>query len=350
MLFPQNNSFLCGRGATAIYLVLQALKNQDNRRRVIVPANICYAAVYPILYAGFSPVFCDVCSEDGNASLNCIRARMDSSIGGLLIPHMYGNPVQEIAEIKSFCHHNRLFLIEDCASAMGASLPDGTKVGTFGDYTIYSTGYAKTVDLGIGGVIASNNRLNAFEKLEEELPEYTSGNHEAERFFSRQYRQWRNSNRKLKGSEWETFFLHSDFRHLFLFKIDCEMKKRIRDRLERDLDIEIRRRRNNHDIYCQYLQGVPSIQLYHYNKGAVPWRFSIIVPAPKRRQIIDSLLEKKIPVSDWYPPVVQLFDNSDSYPGAQRSGDSILNFPLTISEAEITSICAGLIEVLRKVL
>ena len=350
MTFPQNNSFICGRGATAIYLVLQALKDQDNRRRVIVPANICYAAVYPILYAGFSPVFCDVCPEDGNVSMDCLRAKMDSSIGGLLVPHMYGNPVREMAEIRSFCHHNRLFLIEDCASAMGASLPDGTKVGTFGDYTIYSTGYAKTVDLGIGGVVTSNNGLSAFDNMEEELPEYSNGNHEAEQFFSRQYRQWRNSNRRLKGSEWETFFLHSDFRNLFLFKVNSELKKRIFDKIERELDIEIKRHRNNNDFYRQYLQGVPSIRLYPYNEGSVPWRFSIIVPARNRRRIIESLLEEKIPVSDWYPSVVQLFGNSDSYPGVDRLGNSILNFPLTVSKAEIASICTCLIEVLRKVL
>lgn len=350
MLFPQNNSFICGRGATAIYLVLQALKNRDNRRRVIVPANICYAAVYPILYAGFSPVFCDVRPEDGNVSMDCLRAKKDSSIGGLLVPHMYGNPVREMAEIRSFCNHNNLFLIEDCASAMGASLPDGTKVGTFGDYTIYSTGYAKTVDLGIGGVVTSNNGLNAFEKKEEELPDYSRGIHESEQIFSSRYRQWRNSNQRLKGSEWEPFFLHSDFHDLFLFKISSELKEQINDRIEKELDIEIKRHRNNNDFYCQYLQDVPAIRLYQYSKGAVPWRFSIIVPARKRRQIIESLLEKKIPVSDWYPSVVQLFDNSDPYPGVEGLGNSILNFPLTVSKAEITSICSCLIEVLRKVL
>ena len=350
MLFPQKNIFICGRGSTAIYLILQCMKNRDDRRKIIVPANICYAAVYPLIYAGYSPVFCDVSPIDGNVSMDCIKAKMDSDIGGLLIPHMYGNPVQEIAEISSFCRRNGIFLLEDCASSMGARLSDGRPVGCFGDYSIYSTGYAKTVDVGIGGMITSNNDLAGLDTLEKELPYHSKDLQEKERIFSSRYRQFRNSNQKLRGSKWETFFLRTSHRCLFLYRLNKNTKERIAAEIRNRLFFEINRRRENHVLYCRYLQGTASLKIYPYHAGAVPWRFSVYVPPGKRREIIELLLDWKQPVSDWYPPVVQLFDSAEDYPGAESSGSSILNFPLTLSQDEISQLCYRLLKITRKVI
>ena len=53
----RKNNLFVGRAATAIYLVLNTLiKNKE----VILPSNICYAAVYPVIYSGNKPIFVDV--------------------------------------------------------------------------------------------------------------------------------------------------------------------------------------------------------------------------------------------------------------------------------------------------
>ena len=54
----KKNHLITGRGATAIYLALQNEGMKD--RDVIIPGNICYAAVYPIISSGNDVVFCDV--------------------------------------------------------------------------------------------------------------------------------------------------------------------------------------------------------------------------------------------------------------------------------------------------
>ena len=44
-------SVLTGRGGTAVYLLL---KHKGSGGRLLAPANLCYAALYPALYAGWS--------------------------------------------------------------------------------------------------------------------------------------------------------------------------------------------------------------------------------------------------------------------------------------------------------
>ena len=60
----RKNSLFVGRAATAIYLILKTLMEE---KEVILPSNICYAAVYPIIYSNNVPVFVDVDKRTGNA-------------------------------------------------------------------------------------------------------------------------------------------------------------------------------------------------------------------------------------------------------------------------------------------
>ena len=88
-----------GRAASAIYLVLSELSKKD--KFVIVPANICYAAIFPILSAGLKPLFCDIDKYSGNVTVESIRNVInEENIVAAIIPHMYGNPVKDIIEIK----------------------------------------------------------------------------------------------------------------------------------------------------------------------------------------------------------------------------------------------------------
>ena len=61
----RKNSLFVGRAATAIYLVLNTLMKD---KEVIVPSNICYAAVYPIIYSKNMPVFVDIDKKTGNST------------------------------------------------------------------------------------------------------------------------------------------------------------------------------------------------------------------------------------------------------------------------------------------
>ena len=69
-------SVLTGRGGTAVYLLL---KHKGSGGRLLAPANLCYAALYPALYAGWSVVFCDVDPATGDLPCPCWNRRWKSS-------------------------------------------------------------------------------------------------------------------------------------------------------------------------------------------------------------------------------------------------------------------------------
>ena len=93
---------IAGRGAVAIYLALKNISQYG--KCVIVPANICYAAVFPIIYAGYTPLFCDVNPADGNVSLRIIKDSYNDSVAAAIIPHMYGIRFLICARLKVFSY------------------------------------------------------------------------------------------------------------------------------------------------------------------------------------------------------------------------------------------------------
>ena len=94
MVFEEKNMLITSRASSAIYLVLDSLKDKGN---VIVPANLCYAGIYPILYAGMAPVFCDVDQHSGNTNLDFFKKAVTSETVAAIIPHMYGLVPRSIA-------------------------------------------------------------------------------------------------------------------------------------------------------------------------------------------------------------------------------------------------------------
>jgi len=68
---------------------------------------------------------------------------------------MFGNPA-DIKEIKELCEENDLYLVEDCARAIGARY-HGKKVGTIGDISIFSFYATKMMTTIQGGMVCTNN-------------------------------------------------------------------------------------------------------------------------------------------------------------------------------------------------
>jgi len=56
-LFPQHSNFITARATTALYICLEAIKNQKGPGEVIVPATICPSVPMAVHYAGFKVRF-----------------------------------------------------------------------------------------------------------------------------------------------------------------------------------------------------------------------------------------------------------------------------------------------------
>ncbi len=148
------NSLIVGRATTAIYGILKC--SNSNLRGILLPANICPAAIYGCIYAGFKPIFCDVDPISGNTTYELISKANFDNVQYALLPHMYGNPIGRFDDIVSFLHTKGIIVIEDCASAFGSVDGKGNVVGSFGDYSIFSFGYSKTISIGFGGMLKSS--------------------------------------------------------------------------------------------------------------------------------------------------------------------------------------------------
>lgn len=149
-------------GSSANLVALLALKECCGLRdgdEVIVPAATFATVAMPVLQAGLTPVYVDVCRD----TLNIDPAQVDAAISEksrILMPvHTLGYPA-EMPRLMDLAVRHRLVVLEDCCEAHGSSI-EGRKVGSFGDISSFSFFVAHNMTTGEGGMLVTKN-----EKLE----------------------------------------------------------------------------------------------------------------------------------------------------------------------------------------
>jgi len=333
------HKLITGRGATAIYLALNA---SCKNREVIVPSNICYAAILPIYYSGNRPHFVDVEYPSGNISYRSAASAINESTGAIIYPYMYGNVSEDIVAIRQLCHEKGVLLIEDCASAMGARI-NGVPVGEFGDYAVFSTGHAKNVDLNNGGILYTDLPVDKIENDFQNLPVLNEEIVNKQSNFSKQYGTLRRSDNPEKVRE--LFEDREALKRQFLYRITDDGLLRQIDNCFSILTNESDAVRRKYDLF---INNLPAYLIYNYSEGSFPWRFSILVDdAIIRKKIIEKLLSEKLFVSDWYPCIANAFGDNTNYPNARRMEREILNFSLRETEEDILKSCAIINTVLQ---
>jgi dTDP-4-amino-4,6-dideoxygalactose transaminase len=121
---------------------------------VILPPFTFIASAWGVTYVGAKPVFADV--EEGTFNLDpkAVEAAITPRTKGLVIVHLFGLPAR-MDELMAIARRHRLFVIEDCAQAVGARY-QGTPVGLFGDAATFSFYPTKNLGgCGEGGAFVS---------------------------------------------------------------------------------------------------------------------------------------------------------------------------------------------------
>jgi CDP-6-deoxy-D-xylo-4-hexulose-3-dehydrase len=92
---------------------------------------------------------------------NIDPSKVEAAIGpktkAIMLAHTLGNPY-DLGVIRALCDKYKLWLIEDCCDALGATY-DGKMVGTFGDIGTLSFYPAHHITMGEGGAVFTNNPL-----------------------------------------------------------------------------------------------------------------------------------------------------------------------------------------------
>jgi CDP-6-deoxy-D-xylo-4-hexulose-3-dehydrase len=149
-------------GSSANLVAFSALTSPKLGERALRPGDevIGVAAgfpttVNPILQFGAVPVFVDVELATYNVRAELVEAAITPRTKAIMLAHTLGNPFN-LGIIKALCEKYRLWLIEDCCDALGASYA-GQKVGTFGDIGTLSFYPAHHITMGEGGAVFTNN-------------------------------------------------------------------------------------------------------------------------------------------------------------------------------------------------
>ena len=89
-------------------------------------------------------------------SLDSLKSSITENTKAIIVVHIGGHMAFEINEISDYCKNKGIFLIEDCAHAHGASFK-GKPPGSYGIGGVYSFYSTKTLTVGEGGMLVSND-------------------------------------------------------------------------------------------------------------------------------------------------------------------------------------------------
>lgn len=141
-------------GTVALHLALVTLGIGPGDE-VIVPTLTYIASVNAIAYTGATPVFVDSLADTWQMDPEDVRRKLTPRTKAVMAVHLYGHPC-DMNALSEICKTAGVFLIEDCAEAIGSKF-NGIHVGNFGDISTFSFFGNKTITTGEGGMVVTNN-------------------------------------------------------------------------------------------------------------------------------------------------------------------------------------------------
>jgi len=148
-----------GTAAIHLALIILGVKTGDE---VICSTFTFSGSVNPVAYLGATPVFVDSEPDTWNMDPALLEEAINDRIRktgkkpkAIIVVHLYGMPAK-ISEIVAVAGRFEIPIIEDAAEALGSSY-QGQKLGTFGDFGIYSFNGNKIITTSGGGAMVSEN-------------------------------------------------------------------------------------------------------------------------------------------------------------------------------------------------
>ena len=119
---------------------------------VIVPSFTFAATANSVALTGATPVFADISADDFTLDPASVEASITERTKAIMPVHLYGHPAK-MDTLRTIADSHSLFLFEDAAQAHGASL-NGSPVGAFGEFAMFSLYPTKNMTSGEGGMVS----------------------------------------------------------------------------------------------------------------------------------------------------------------------------------------------------
>lgn len=159
--FSKDHAVLVNSGTSALYLAYVAL-GVGPGDEVIVPDVSFYAVAIPAAALGATVVVADCDSSTGLIDQADVLRRTTSRTKAVTVNHLCGDSDDPQALLASL-HARGVALVEDVSLATGAT-NQGTRVGSWGDYTCLSLGSTKLLSGGQGGCVLTDS-YDGYQKI-----------------------------------------------------------------------------------------------------------------------------------------------------------------------------------------
>lgn len=120
---------------------------------IIVPSFTFAATANSVALTGATPIFADIDPETFCLDPVSVAEKITQRTVGIMPVHLYGHPANMPA-LQEIADRHGIQLFEDAAQAHGASL-NGTPVGAFGSFAMFSLYPTKNMTSGEGGMVSA---------------------------------------------------------------------------------------------------------------------------------------------------------------------------------------------------
>lgn len=159
VLFAKNNqrkycvSFPFAR--TAIYFALKA-QNLPKGSEIIMPPISIKGILDVVISLGLIPKYVDLDLENFCFDSNKLKEAINKNTSAIIITYLFGT-APDVGKLLDICKLNNIFIIEDFSQGLNAT-SESSKLGSFGDASIYSSSAIKQIDTFGGGHLVSNDK------------------------------------------------------------------------------------------------------------------------------------------------------------------------------------------------
>jgi dTDP-4-amino-4,6-dideoxygalactose transaminase len=141
---------------------------------VIVPSFTFAATANSVALTGATPVFADVDINHYTLDPASVESKITDRTAAIMPVHLYGHPF-DVDGIGAVAAKHGVKVFEDAAQAHGAAV-NGRKVGTFGDFAMFSLYPTKNMTSGEGGMVSTLTKVEGWTKTRQENAAFFDAN------------------------------------------------------------------------------------------------------------------------------------------------------------------------------
>ena len=143
-------------GTDALLIALMAIDIKPNDK-VIMPTYSFFATAGVVARMNANPVFTDIYIDTFNIKTDNLNEYYSKDVKAIIPVHLFGQSA-DMDSIIDFAKSKSIYVIEDCAQAIGTRYKNGKRVGSIGDIGCFSFFPSKNLGCyGDAGLVTTNN-------------------------------------------------------------------------------------------------------------------------------------------------------------------------------------------------